>query len=147
MIFSTQSSQVRVSGTRRSAAVSAQVSHTHTHTYCTLTSSFVRCNEYYSANNVRPMEIKCAFIAVLSELRVTDTQHTGMSCTKRHAHKSRRTKKHQVRGNERSDLKLSIERASKAFVGREKPPVRWSVFLFVLCFSSSGSLVSRTAGL
>lgn len=141
MIFSTQSSQVRVSGTRRSAAVSAQVSHTHTHTYCTLTSSFVRRNEY------RPMEIKCAFPVFIAELRVTGTQHTGMSCIKRHAHESRRTKKHQVRGNERSDLKLSIERAGEAFVGREKPLVKWSVFLFVLCFSSSGSLVSRTAGL
>lgn len=67
--------------------------HIHIHVYiCTLTSSFVRRNKYYSANNVRPMKIKCAFpafIAVLSELRVTDMQHTGISCTKRHAHKSR----------------------------------------------------------
>lgn len=121
------------------------VTHIHIH-IAPSPSSFVRCNECYSANNVRPMEIKCAFVAVLSESQTCNTQvcHAPNAM---HTKADGQKKKRQVWGNERMDMKLSIERAGKAFVGREKPPVRWSVFLFVLCFSSSGSLVSRTAGL
>lgn len=71
--------------------MSAQVSDIHTNT------SIVRSRPLSSsimkiiANSVRPMEIKCAFF--IAEFRATDTQRTGISCTKWHAHKSRRTQK------------------------------------------------------